>query len=125
MAKIYESIDELIGKTPILRLKNIEKKLGLKAQLFAKLEYFNPAGSLKDRVAKAMIDDITYAGIGIKIIEDAYENASEYFDIDANGNPVAKTDTRRVWLCPIMKDLDVALEKAKEEIDRINALNPK
>ena len=75
--------------------------------------------------AKAMIDDITYAGIGINIIEDAYENAREFFDIDANGNPVAKTDTRRVWLCPVMKELDDALEKAKDEIDRINALNPK
>ena len=63
MAKIYESIDELIGKTPILRLKNIEKRLGLEARLFAKLEYFNPAGSVKDRVAKAMIDDAEARGI--------------------------------------------------------------
>lgn len=57
MAKIYRSADELIGKTPLLELANIEKKFGLKAKIFAKLEYFNPAGSVKDRIAKAMIDD--------------------------------------------------------------------
>ena len=70
--------------------------------------------------AKALIDDVTYAGIGITIIEDAYEEASPYFDIDANGNPIAKSDTLRVWLCPVMKNLDIALQRAKEEIDKIN-----
>ncbi len=55
--KIYNSVAELVGKTPLLELKNIEKKYGLKAKLVAKLEYFNPAGSVKDRVAKFMIDD--------------------------------------------------------------------
>ena len=54
--KIYTSIDQLIGKTPILELTHIEEKLELKAKIYAKLEYFNPAGSVKDRVAKAMID---------------------------------------------------------------------
>ena len=63
MAKIYNSVDELIGKTPLLRLKNIEKNLGLSAKLLAKLEYFNPAGSVKDRVAKAMLDDAEERGI--------------------------------------------------------------
>ena len=63
MAKIYNSVDELIGKTPLLRLKNIEEKLGLRARLLAKLEYFNPAGSVKDRVAKAMLDDAEERGI--------------------------------------------------------------
>ena len=62
MAKIYQSISELIGGTPILELKNIEKELGLKAHLLAKLEYFNPAGSVKDRIAKAMIEDAEAAG---------------------------------------------------------------
>lgn len=50
MAKIYTSADQLIGRTPLLELTNIEKKLGLKAKILAKLEYFNPAGSVKDRV---------------------------------------------------------------------------
>ena len=63
MAKIYNSVDELIGKTPLLRLKNIEKKLGLRAKILAKLEYFNPAGSVKDRVAKAMLDDAEARGV--------------------------------------------------------------
>ena len=54
---IYTSADQLIGKTPLLELTHIEKKLGLEAKVLAKLEYFNPAGSVKDRVAKAMIDD--------------------------------------------------------------------
>lgn len=57
MSKIYTSADQLIGKTPLLELTNIEKKYNLKARILAKLEYFNPAGSVKDRVAKAMLDD--------------------------------------------------------------------
>lgn len=70
--KIYNSVAELIGKTPLLELKNIEKKYGLKAKLVAKLEYFNPAGSVKDRVAKFMIDDAEKCGVlkeGSVIIE--------------------------------------------------------
>lgn len=55
MAKIYNSISELVGHTPVVELKNIEKKFGLKGKIFAKLEYFNPAGSVKDRVALNMI----------------------------------------------------------------------
>lgn len=62
MSNIYTSIDQLIGKTPILKLTNIEKKFGLKANILAKLEYFNPAGSVKDRVAKKMIDDAEASG---------------------------------------------------------------
>jgi len=57
MSKIYTSADQLIGKTPILELTHLEKKYDLKAKILAKLEYFNPAGSVKDRIAKAMIDD--------------------------------------------------------------------
>ena len=56
MAKIYTSADQLIGKTPLLELSHIEQELGLQAKILAKLEYFNPAGSVKDRVAKAMLD---------------------------------------------------------------------
>lgn len=63
MANIYTSADRLIGRTPILELTNIEKKLGLKAKILAKLEYFNPAGSVKDRIAKAMIDDAEERGV--------------------------------------------------------------
>lgn len=62
MSKIFTSVDQLIGKTPLLELTHIEKKLGLKAKILAKLEYFNPAGSVKDRVAKAMIDDAQASG---------------------------------------------------------------
>ena len=59
---IYKSIDALTGKTPLLELCNIEKELSLNAKILAKLEYFNPAGSVKDRVAKSMIDDAERAG---------------------------------------------------------------
>ena len=72
MSKIYSSADQLIGKTPLLELANIEKKYGLKARILAKVEYFNPAGSVKDRVAKMMLDDAEVAGIlkpGSTIIE--------------------------------------------------------
>lgn len=62
MTNIYTSADQLIGKTPLLELTNIAKKYGLKARLLAKLEYYNPAGSVKDRVAKAMIDCAEQAG---------------------------------------------------------------
>ena len=57
MSRIYTSADQLIGKTPLLELTHLEKALGLKARVLAKLEYFNPAGSVKDRIAKSMIDD--------------------------------------------------------------------
>ena len=63
MSDIYTSADQLIGKTPLLELTHIEKKFGLKARVLAKLEYFNPAGSVKDRIAKAMIDDAEAKGL--------------------------------------------------------------
>ena len=62
MANIYTSIDQLIGHTPLLELSHIEKEEGLKARVLVKLEYFNPAGSVKDRIAKAMLDDAEAAG---------------------------------------------------------------
>lgn len=62
MSKIYTSADQLIGKTPLLELTHIEKKCGSKAKILAKLEYFNPAGSVKDRIAKAMIDEAEKSG---------------------------------------------------------------
>lgn len=61
--KVFNSADQLIGKTPLLELTHVEKELGLKAKIFAKLEYFNPAGSVKDRIAKAMIDDAEKRGV--------------------------------------------------------------
>ena len=72
MSKIFTSADQLIGKTPLLELTHIEKEEGLEAKLLAKLEYFNPAGSVKDRIAKAMIDDAEAKGLlkeGSVIIE--------------------------------------------------------
>ncbi|MBQ5406583.1 MAG: cysteine synthase A [Oscillospiraceae bacterium] len=72
MSKIFTSADQLIGKTPLLELSNIEKAEGLEARVLAKLEYFNPAGSVKDRIAKAMIDDAEAKGLlheGSVIIE--------------------------------------------------------
>ena len=72
MAKVYTSADQLIGGTPLLELTHIEKANDLKAKIYAKLEYFNPAGSVKDRIAKAMLDDAEAAGIlkeGSTIIE--------------------------------------------------------
>ncbi|MGM9554017.1 MAG: cysteine synthase A [Faecousia sp.] len=72
MSKIYTSADQLIGKTPLLELVHIEKEEGLQARILGKLEYFNPAGSVKDRIAKAMIDDAESKGLlkpGSVIIE--------------------------------------------------------
>ena len=62
MAKIYTSADQLVGHTPLLEVSNIEKELGLNAKVLVKLEYFNPAGSVKDRIAKAMLDDAEKSG---------------------------------------------------------------
>ena len=72
MSHIYTSADQLIGRTPLLELTHLEKKHGLKARILAKLEYLNPAGSVKDRIARAMIDDAEAKGLlheGSVIIE--------------------------------------------------------
>ena len=72
MSRIYSSADQLIGNTPLMEVKNIEREEGLKATVLVKLEYFNPAGSVKDRIAKAMIDDAEAKGLlkpGSVIIE--------------------------------------------------------
>ena len=77
MANIYTSADQLIGKTPLLELKHIEENFGLKAKIIAKLEYFNPAGSVKDRIAKAMIEEAEKTGklrAGSVIIEPSSGN---------------------------------------------------
>ena len=62
MSVIYTSVDQLIGNTPLLELTHIEKEYNLKAKVIAKLEYLNPSGSVKDRVAKAMIEEAEKAG---------------------------------------------------------------
>ena len=62
MANIYKGTSELIGNTPLVEVENLERELGLKARLLVKLEYFNPAGSVKDRIAKAMIEDAEKSG---------------------------------------------------------------
>ena len=62
MSNIYTSADQLIGKTPLLELTHIEQDAGLNARLLVKLEYFNPAGSVKDRIAKAMLDEAEASG---------------------------------------------------------------
>ena len=70
--KVYEKITDLIGGTPLLKLTNYIEENGLEAEIYAKLEYFNPAGSVKDRIAKAMIDDAEARGLlrpGAVIIE--------------------------------------------------------
>ena len=72
MANIYTSADQLIGRTPLLELTHIEQAYGLKARILGKLEYFNPAGSVKDRIARAMLDDAEEKGLlkpGSVIIE--------------------------------------------------------
>ena len=72
MANIYKGVQNLIGNTPLVEVTNIEKELGLEAKVLVKLEYFNPAGSVKDRIAKAMIEDAEEKGIlkeGSVIIE--------------------------------------------------------
>lgn len=76
--KVYESVDQLVGHTPLLELKRVEEAHGVSARILGKLEYFNPAGSIKDRIAKAMIDDAEAAGIlkpGATIIEPTSGNS--------------------------------------------------
>ena len=75
MGTIYTSVEQLIGRTPLLELRQIQRAEGLNATLLAKLEYLNPAGSAKDRVAKAMLDDAESKGLlkpGAVIIEEGY-----------------------------------------------------
>ena len=104
MSKIYTSADQLIGKTPLMELTHIEKEHGLKAKILAKLEYFNPAGSVKDRVAKAMIDEAEKSGKLKKdsvIIEPTSGNTGiglAHYYSDA-GNDVGRTqaDHESIW----------------------------
>ena len=86
MSNIYTSADQLIGKTPLLELTHIEKDNKLNAKIYAKLEYFNPAGSVKDRIAKAMIDDAEEKGLlkeGSVIIEHLKDKATVGYGYNA------------------------------------------
>ena len=76
MSKVYTSVTELIGRTPLIELVNIEKKYDLKAKVVAKLELFNPAGSVKDRVARAMVEDAEKSGSSACISEENGTNIS-------------------------------------------------
>ena len=110
MANIYTSADQLIGKTPLLELTHIEKALGLKAKVLAKLEYLNPAGSVKDRVAKAMIDDAEEKGLlkpGSVIIEPTSGNTGIGLAAVAAARGyriiIVMPDTMSVERCQLMK----------------------
>ena len=110
MSAIYTSADQLIGKTPLLELVHLEKKYGLKARVLAKLEYLNPAGSVKDRVAKAMIDDAEQRGVlkaGSTIIEPTSGNTGIGLASVAAARGyrliIVMPDTMSVERCQLMK----------------------
>lgn len=107
MAKIFKSADELIGKTPLLALSNIAKKYALNAKILAKLEYFNPAGSVKDRVAKAMLDEAESAG---RISQDSViiEPTS-----GNTGIGLASVATARGYRCIIVMPDTMSVERCK------------
>ena len=89
MSGIYTSADQLIGRTPLLELSHLEHQFGLKARILAKLEYFNPAGSVKDRIAKEMLDDAEAAGTlkpGSVIIEPTSGNTGIGLDSGDTGS---------------------------------------
>ena len=105
MSGIYTSIDQLIGRTPLLELKNLEKSEGLKARVLAKLESFNPAGSAKDRVALSMIDDAEARGLlkpGSTIIEPTSGNT---------GIGLAAVATARGYKCIIVMPDSMSMER--------------
>ena len=107
MSKIYKSLDTLIGKTPLLELSNIEKDLNLKAKVIAKLEYFNPAGSSKDRVALSMLNDAEKKGIlkqDSVIIEPTSGNT---------GIGLAAVAAARGYRCIIVMPDNMSLERRK------------
>ena len=86
MSNVYTSADQLIGRTPLLELTHIEKAEGLKAHIYGKLEYFNPAGSVKDRIAKAMIEDAEAKGLlkeGSVIIDTIRRSGKAGYGFDA------------------------------------------
>ncbi|MBQ7125062.1 MAG: pyridoxal-phosphate dependent enzyme, partial [Clostridia bacterium] len=107
MSQVYKSADMLIGKTPMLELSNIEKELNLKVKLLAKLEYFNPAGSSKDRVALSMLNDAEEKGLlkkGSVIIEPTSGNT---------GIGLASVAAARGYRCIIVMPDNMSLERRR------------
>ena len=105
--KVYKHIDELIGNTPLVELTNIEKELGLEAKIYAKVEFFNPAGSVKDRIALAMIDDLEERGIlkpGATIIEPTSGNT---------GIGLCSVASARGYKCVIVMPETMSIERRK------------
>ena len=134
MSKIYTSVEQLIGKTPLMELCNIEKKYELKAHILAKLEYFNPAGSVKDRVAKQMIKDAEESGIlkpggciieptsgntGIGIASISSSKGYKAIIVMPDSMSVERINTIKAYgadvvLTPGSKGMSGAIEKAEE-----------
>ena len=138
MSNIYTSADQLIGKTPLLELTHIEKAHDLKAKIVAKLEYFNPAGSVKDRIAKAMIDDAEAKGLlkaGSVIIEPTSGNTGIGLASVAAARGyriiIVMPETMSVERRQLMKAYGAELELAKEIPNSfvagqfVNPANPK
>ncbi|WP_294241920.1 PLP-dependent cysteine synthase family protein, partial [Pseudobutyrivibrio sp.] len=107
MSKIYASVDQLIGHTPLVELSNIEKELGLEARVIAKVELFNPAGSVKDRVAKSILDDAEKTG---KLKKDTviYEPTS-----GNTGIGIASLATARGYKAVIIMPETMSIERRK------------
>ena len=113
MTKIASSLTELIGNTPLLELSNFNKKKQICATIIAKLEYFNPAGSVKDRIAKAMIEDAEEKGLlkeGSVIINKVLENGNVNFWYDANNDTFV--DMLEIWIIDPKKVERIALQEA-------------
>ena len=134
MAKVYKGIQELIGNTPLVEAVNLEKKLGLKATLLLKLEYFNPAGSVKDRIANGMIEDAEKKGLlkeGATIIEPTSGKHRNWFssnrsrkrlqsylyyarDNECRRRNILKAYGAEIVLTPGEKGMSGAIAKAEE-----------
>ena len=114
MSHIYTSADQLIGRTPLLELTHLEKKYGLKARILVKLEYLNPAGSVKDRIARAMIDDAEARGLlheGSVIIDKIISANKPNYGFDAQ-NEVFVDDMIAAGIVDPTKVTRSALENA-------------
>ena len=117
MAKIYNGTIDLIGNTPLVEVKNIEKELGLEARVLVKLEYFNPAGSVKDRIAKGMIEDAEEKGLlkeGSVIIEPTSGNTGIGLAAIAERRNILKAYGAEIVLTEGAKGMKGAIAKADE-----------
>ena len=117
MSKIYNGALELVGNTPLVEVKNIEEELGLEARILVKLEYFNPAGSVKDRIAKAMIEDAEEKGLlkeGSVIIEPTSGNLTMPETMSVERRNILKAYGAEIVLTEGAKGMKGAIEKADE-----------